>query len=160
MDSKKYNKMLIDSKDKKILKALTQDGRMSISQLAKTTGLQRDSIARRLKKLKKEKVILNIIPIIDPVSLGYPNIASLLIRVKAGEDSKKKFQQKMVANEFVTYISKLIGKYDFYCSFIYEDTHHLNSIVKEIKSYIPDFIDELELFNVVEEPKYEQIDLI
>jgi hypothetical protein len=51
----------------------------------------------------------------------------------------------------------LIGKFDFNCAVIYENTNHLNQIVEEIKTYVPNFIDNFELFQVVDEPKFEKM---
>jgi DNA-binding Lrp family transcriptional regulator len=148
----------VDAKDKKILKVLFEDGRMSIADIATKTRLRRDSVARRLKRLRKDKVITGFVPVINPPALGYPNVALMLFRVKTGNDaSKKKFQDKLVGNKFILHVSKLIGKFDFNCAVIYENTNHLNQIVEEIKTYVPNFIDNFELFQVVDEPKFEKM---
>ena len=152
-------KQKVDSKDKKILRALFQDGRMSIADIAKKTRLRRDSVARRLKKLQQEKVITGIVPIINPPVLGYPNVAILLLRLKTKSSNKKQlFEKQLIANKFIVHISQLIGKFDFYCSVIYENTNHLNNIVADIKSYVPNYIDDFELYQVVDDPKYESME--
>jgi len=149
----------VDKKDKKILKALFQDGRMSIADLAKKTNLRRDSIARRLKRLRKDKVITGFVPIINPPSLGYSNIAIVLLRLKTKTDREKKtFLNKLVANKYIVHISRLIGKFDFYCSIVYRDTNHLNEIIKDIRTYVPDLVEDFELYQVVDDPKYEKMD--
>ena len=62
-----YNiKQNIDAKDKKLLRVLFEDGRMSIADLSRKTGLRRDSIARRLKRLRKDRIITAFVPIINP----------------------------------------------------------------------------------------------
>ncbi len=149
----------VDGKDRKLMRVLFQDGRMSIADIAKKTGIRRDSVARRLKRLREEKIITAFIPVINPPALGYPNIAILLLRVRARkEDDKKKFLDKLIGNKVVVHISKLIGKFDFYCAIIYENTNHLNSVIEQIKNYISNFIEDFELFQVVEEPKFEKMD--
>jgi Lrp/AsnC family transcriptional regulator, leucine-responsive regulatory protein len=148
----------IDAKDKKILKVLFEDGRMSIADIANKTRLRRDSVARRLKRLRKDKIITGFVPVINPPALGYPNIAMILLRIKSGNDaSKKKFQDKLVENKFIVHVSKLIGKFDFNCVVIYENTNHLNQIVENIKTYVPNFIENFELFQIVDEPKFEKM---
>ena len=151
-------KQKVDTADKKILRALFEDGRMSIAEISKKTGLRRDSVARRLKRLRKENVVTAFVPIINPPALGYPNISILLLRLKAGSgEDRQKFQKKLVANKFVVHVSKLIGKFDFFCAIVYEHTNHLNKIVEEIKAYVPNFVEDFELFQVVEEPKFERM---
>lgn len=154
-------KYKIDEKDRKIMKSLFEDGRMSIADIAKKTGLRRDTVARRLKNLVKQKVIAQFIPIINLPSLGYPNVATLILRVKSTTDTdKKRFQKMLVGNKFTCYVSRWVGKFDFYCAIVYKDTNHLNNIVEEIKNYIPNFIETFELFQVVEEPKFEDMDAL
>lgn len=149
----------IDEKDKLILKTLFKDGRMSIADLSKNTSLRRDSIARRLKRLKKENVVTGFIPIINPAALSYPNIAMFLLGLKIGNETDKiNFLRSLVANKFIVHVSRLIGKFDFYCAVIYENTNHLNSIVEEIKKYIPNIIEDFEIYQVVNDPKYEKMD--
>ena len=126
----------MDSKDKKIINSLFDDARMSVAEIEKKTKIRRDSVARRLKKMINEKTILGFSPIINPSSLGYPNISLLLLKTKTGNDSQKeKFLNKLIQTKYIVHISKLIGKYDFYCAILYKDTKHLNEIIEKIKNY-------------------------
>ena len=45
----------LDAKDKKIISALMENARYSIAEIAKKTGLRRDSVIYRIKKLAKIK---------------------------------------------------------------------------------------------------------
>ncbi len=146
----------IDEKDKKILKTLFQDGRISIADIANKTRLRRDSVARRLKRLQKEQVLTGIVPVINPPALGLPNVAILLLRLRSG--NRDKFVSQLIANKFVVHVSKLIGKFDFYCSIVYENTNHLNQIIEETKQYVPNLVDDFELYQVVSDPKFEKME--
>jgi len=148
----------MDSKDKKIMKALFEDGRMSVTNIEKRTGIRRDSVARRLKRLVKTKVITGFIPIINPPALGYPNVALLILRTKTGKDEmKEKFVKKIVSTKSIVHVSKLIGKFDFYCAIVYRDTAHLNDIVENIKNYIPNYVEDFEIYPVADDPKFEDM---
>jgi len=148
----------MDAKDRKIVKALFDDGRMSVADIEKKTRLRRDSVARRLKKLLREKIILGFTPIINPSALGYPSISLLLIKTKTGKDQqKKKFLDKLIQTKQIVHISKLIGKYDFYCAVLYKDTKHLNEIIEDIKNYIPNYIEDFEIYQVADDPKFEDM---
>src|SRR3989338_4099941 len=84
-------KQKLDASDKKILRILFQDGRMSIADISEKTGLRRDSVARRLRRMRKEQIVTAFVPIINPPALGYPNIAIILLHIKTGneENSRK-----------------------------------------------------------------------
>lgn len=148
----------VDEKDKKIMKALFDDGRASIAKLSKKTGIRRDSVARRINRLRKERIITAFIPIINPPALGLLNVAQIMIRVKTGNDeNKKKFTTMLVGNKFIVHISKLLGKFDFLFAVVYKDINQLNEIIEEIKNYVPNFIEDFEVFQVVDEPKFEKM---
>ncbi|MFH1585667.1 MAG: Lrp/AsnC family transcriptional regulator [archaeon] len=148
----------VDEKDKKIMKALFDNGRATVAELEKKTGIRRDSIARRLKKLTDSEVITGFTPIINPPALGYPNIALLILRTKTGKDeSRETFLKKLIGTNSIVHISKLIGKFDFYCAIVYRDTSHLNEIIEKIKNYVPNYVEDFELFQVADDPKFEDM---
>ncbi len=149
----------VDDKDKKIMRALFENGRMSVAEIEKKSGVRRDSVARRLKRLQKDEVITGFSPIINPPAIGLPNVASILIKTKTGDDEdKNKFQKKIIGNKFAVHISKIIGKFDYYISIVYKDTGHLNQIVEDVKNYIPNFIEDFEIYQVVEDLKFEDME--
>ncbi|MBT4936169.1 Lrp/AsnC family transcriptional regulator [Candidatus Woesearchaeota archaeon] len=148
----------LDKKDRKILKALYENARMNIATLAKKTKLRRDTIARRIKQMEKNGVISGFIPVINPPALGLPNIAIILLKTKTESKEKKTFQNKVVGNKYITHVATLIGKFDFYCAIVYQDTGHLNTIIEDVKQYIPEFIIDFEIFQVAEEPKFERME--
>jgi Lrp/AsnC family leucine-responsive transcriptional regulator len=148
----------IDKKDARIIKMLFKDGRMSIADIAKKTNLRRDSVARRIKNLQKDLALTGIVPIINPKAIGLPSVSILLLRLKTRTEKEKKiFLNKLIANKFIVHIAKLIGKYDFYCSILYKDTNHLNKLLEEMKNYVPNLVDDFEVFQVAEEPKFENM---
>jgi DNA-binding Lrp family transcriptional regulator len=151
----------IDDKDRKIMKSLFEDGRMSVADISNKTGVRRDSVARRLKRLVKEKIITGFVPIINAPALGYPNVALLLIRTKTNEkENKDNFLERLKSNRFIVHIAKLIGKYDFYCAMVYKDANHLNGIVEEVKGYVANFVEDFEIYQVAEEPKFEDTEAL
>jgi Lrp/AsnC family leucine-responsive transcriptional regulator len=153
----KDNQKIMDEKDKKIIKALFEDGRMSVAEIEKKTHIRRDSIARRLKKLQREKV-LSFIPFLEPKSIGLPNLALVLIRVKTNpKESREKFIQKMSSNKYIFHLSKIIGKFDFFSVLVYKDTNHLNQLSEEIRGYVANFIEDFEVYPIAEEYKVEDM---
>ena len=105
-----------------------------------------------------EEIITGFVPVINPPALGLPNIAITMFKIKTDSlENKKKFEEGIVANKYSVHISTVIGKYDYVVALVYRDTNHLNQIIEEMKRYIPDFIVDFELFQVVDEPKFEMM---
>jgi len=79
----------LDGKDKKILKALDQNARLSIANISRKTGIQRDSVLYRINKMKKEGVIKFFHTALDPVILGYPvySFVNFVLNWQMGCDS-------------------------------------------------------------------------
>lgn len=75
MDGKYPIKGEIDAFDRRILDALRDDGRMSITELAKRVGLSKTPTQVRLKRLIDERYIRGFRAVIDPAKLGLDHIA-------------------------------------------------------------------------------------
>jgi len=147
----------LDHKNKKIIKALFKNGRMTVTEIAKKTKLKRDSIARRIKKMQTQG-ILKLIPFINPKLIGLPNFALILFEVKINPiEDRTKFITMMKGNKYIFHFSKIIGKYDFYSVIAYRDTKHLNELIETIKRYVEGFIENLEVFQIAEEYKIENM---
>ncbi|MDA0201313.1 MAG: Lrp/AsnC family transcriptional regulator, partial [Bacteroidetes bacterium] len=71
----KNEKALIDGLDKIILRALMQDARKSINEIAKTAGISGAAVHQRLKKLEKSGLISGSQVVLNPKVLGYKTMA-------------------------------------------------------------------------------------
>ena len=67
--------VLIDGIDKKILRALMEDARTPILQIAREVGISGAAIHQRLRKLEKSGLISGSKFVIDPRILGYTTMA-------------------------------------------------------------------------------------
>ena len=74
--------MQLDKIDKKILKNLVVDARLSARQLALKLGISTVTILSRIKKLEKEKIIHSYTTIVDHEKLGYDLTAIIEIAAK------------------------------------------------------------------------------
>ena len=71
----KNKPIIIDGIDKKILRALTEDARTPILEIARHVGISGAAIHQRLRKLEKSKLISGSQFIINPKVLGYSTMA-------------------------------------------------------------------------------------
>jgi len=65
----------IDGIDKKILRALMEDARTPVLEIARQVGISGAAIHQRLRKLEKSKLISGSKFVIDPKILGYTTMA-------------------------------------------------------------------------------------
>lgn len=77
----------IDAFDAKILEALSEDGRMSVTDLAARVGLSRSPCQARMKRLVDEGYIRGFRAVLDPAKLGLDHIA--FTEVKLSETTEK-----------------------------------------------------------------------
>ncbi|WP_452222338.1 Lrp/AsnC ligand binding domain-containing protein [Lacinutrix salivirga] len=69
------NTIIIDGIDKKILRALMEDARTSVLEIARQVGISGAAIHQRLRKLEKSGLIAGSKFVINPKVLGYTTMA-------------------------------------------------------------------------------------
>ena len=132
--------ILIDDKDKKILRELSQAANMPVVELAQKTRLSIDIIKYRLKFLSKS--LINSYRIMYDISkLGYYHYV-ILLKIRA---ETKQEEQKLISwcylKRNVLYITKRIGYYDFAINAAITDISDLNKFLAELKLKFGEMID-------------------
>lgn len=117
----------VDSIDAQILVALDNDPNASITQIAKTVGLSRNTIHARLQRLEKDGSLEGFSLRVSPKSLGLPMLAfvSLTIRQR-DEDAAVEGLQKIpeiVELHFTT------GDADLFAHVVARDTRDLHRVM-------------------------------
>lgn len=72
---------ILDSFDLQILRGLSQNGRQSISDLARKIGLSKTPTQMRVKRLEAEGYIKGYRAVIDPIRLGHDHVAFVEVRL-------------------------------------------------------------------------------
>ena len=62
---------VLDDMDRDVLHALQEDGRISVSELAKRVGLSRAATHARVRKLERAGIISRYTAIVDPEAVGF-----------------------------------------------------------------------------------------
>lgn len=147
-----------DEHDKLILKALDENAREPLSELAKKSGLSRDAVRNRIQKMINARIIYTFKPIYNPPMMGFSTINYVFIALyNPSEEQEKKFLAFMKANKHVTYIASLIGKWDYIIDVMAENPGQFDRILKGIRQKFPDLIKDYEVYGVLQEYKYEEI---
>ena len=71
----------LDRFDRSILTVLAEDGRISITELARRIGLSKSPTQARLRKLEQDGVIRGYRAIFDPIQLGLDHVAFVEVRM-------------------------------------------------------------------------------
>jgi len=62
----------VEDIDRQILRLLSQDGRMSFTDLGRATGLSTSAVHQRVRRLEQRGVIRGYTAVIDPDAIGLP----------------------------------------------------------------------------------------
>lgn len=76
----------MESTDEQILGLLARDGRMSYTDIGKTTGLSTSAAQQRVRRLEQRGVITGYRAVIDPEALGKLLTAIISVRTRDPED--------------------------------------------------------------------------
>lgn len=76
----------LDSIDRKILRLLREDGRMSHAAIAKAVGLSGPAVHDRVRKLEERGIIAGYAAILDPHTLDRSNVAFIMVTLSEGSE--------------------------------------------------------------------------
>jgi len=140
----------IDEKDIKILSTIKDNTRISTIDLAEKAGLSPDIVRYRLKKLKKEGLILSasILPDYKRVNI---RLYRLLLKTKGSDPNK---EEKLIhffsENPHVLRINKEFGTYDMSIDIEVIDKTLFKETIREMKSHFYDIIAEWNYIHITD----------
>ena len=108
------NEILLDKKDRAILKHLQIDASTSVEQIAEQVGLSRNACWRRIKQLEEAQIIKSRVAILDPDKLGLGLLAYIHVRT-SNHDAKWTAKFRTVINSMPEIISaqRMSGDLDY-----------------------------------------------
>ena len=80
--------LLRDTRNVELLRLLSDDPRMGVSELARRVGMSAPAVRERLARLEEAKVVTGYRLVIDPAALGYPICAFVRVRPSPGQLAK------------------------------------------------------------------------
>jgi Lrp/AsnC family transcriptional regulator, leucine-responsive regulatory protein len=121
----------IDEYDKKILRLLQQNNRLTTEELSAKVSLSQSAVQRRITKLRNEKIIEADISIISPSAIGMT--ITCIVDVVLHEGSAKyieQFKQTMCNCTEVAHCYYVTGTYDFVLIVNARDMSHFEEFSK------------------------------
>lgn len=125
----------MDESDRNILIAVQQDGASGLSDLSKVAGLSVSATAERLKRLEERGSILGWHASLNPVAVGCPLLAHVLVSIRPGRDDAA-FRKAMRKAEAVLECHATSGRWNYLIKLRVPDLASLNAFVaEEIRSH-------------------------
>ena len=141
----------LDEKDRKVLRVLMRDPRIPIADIARETGLQRDTVLYRIRRFERKGIISKYHTILEPSALGLGMFMLVLIKMGpvAGEEVDP-FVEDLKAHKNITHVARLIGKYDYFLQVAAEDIVAFDKVLTDIKNISPGVIADIEVSNIID----------
>lgn len=144
----------LDETDKKILRALATNARISIIDLASQLKLSRDVITYRLKKLKNEHILVGFRTYPRLEILGVRHYKLILRTKQFNERAENELKSYVKMHKKATQLLKLIGSWDLEIEFEVESEDELYDILNDMKQKFSHIIRDLDIIRILKTIKY------
>jgi Lrp/AsnC family transcriptional regulator for asnA, asnC and gidA len=128
--------VFIDGIDKKILRALMEDARTPILQIAREVGISGAAIHQRLRKLEKSGLLSGSKFIVDPKILGYTTMAFVGVYLEKAASNPEAVKQLRKIPEVIE-CHYTTGNWSIFIKILSKNNEHLmhllNTEVQSIK---------------------------
>lgn len=139
------SKVNLDEKDKKILRLLIDQPRIQVADIARLTGVQRDTVVNRMRRFEQRGLILKYHVVIDSFALGLDIFMLVMIKTApVGKEALQAFVEGLMQHKNVTHVAKLVGKYDFMLYMVATDIVAFDEALTDLKSMQEGVISEIE----------------
>lgn len=145
--------------EKKILKALNHNARISIAQLADELGIMPRGVKTKIAQLIEKRVIMGFNVKIDHNLLGYTYQKVLLKLNDTSRPELMRLSAYLKLKKSVIYLLKTIGTYDFEFELMTRSPDEFYTLIKDLRLQFADNIKDHSMVIMSEEPKFEHLEL-
>ncbi|WP_323034644.1 Lrp/AsnC family transcriptional regulator [Pararhodobacter sp.] len=130
--------MQLDATDRRILRVLQRDGRISNADLAEQVALSPSACHRRVHRLESDGFIAGYVAILDPRKLGKPTTVYVEIKLSSQSDEVLEAFEKGVARiPDVLECHLMAGSADYLLKLIVEHTEDFARIHRQYLARLP-----------------------
>jgi Lrp/AsnC family transcriptional regulator, leucine-responsive regulatory protein len=133
MNRSRYVNRPIDKIDRAIIAALTEDGRMTIRELAEQIGLSSPSVSERILKLEDAGAIRGYTVLVDPKAFGL-NVAAY-VRLQAMPGEVKRVAEMLKGTPEVVEAHHVTGEDCYLAKIVVCDVEELETVVARFVPY-------------------------
>lgn len=124
--------MTLDETDRRILRLLQNNGRISNQKLADEVGLAPSTCSQRVKRLRDEGVLLDMHATVDPEALGIDLQALISVRLtRHSREDVEAFHLHALSLDEVRAVFHVTGRQDFVLHVAVRDTEHLRDLAMD-----------------------------
>ena len=128
----------LDALDKQILRAVSLDARITITDLSQKVGLSKTPCTARLKRLEDKGYILGYRALLDPVKLGLDHIAFVEVKLSDTRASAlEKFNDAVRNHPEVEQCHMIAGGFDYLLKVRTKDINDYRRFLGEVISTLP-----------------------
>lgn len=127
----------LDGVDRQIVSFLREDGRMSYREIARRLKVSEGMIRKRVQKLLDQHV-LRIRAVGDPLELGVPVLAAILLTVKPGE--AEEVSDKLAEVDNVRYVALGVGRQNIMVESLHASVSDLHAFINSTIGQFPSVI--------------------
>jgi len=126
----------LDAKGRRLLLALSVDGRRSAAALAKQLGLSRQAVTERIRDLERRGVIRGYRADVDPAALGLSIRAHIRLTLDGsrGPDKEKDVLKRLRANALVRSVYRVSGEDCFVAHVVCRQIEDVNALLADLQS--------------------------
>jgi len=121
----------LDDLDKRILKLLQFNGRLSFADLSRELDVAEATVRFRVHQLVSNGVITRFAALLDPAKVGMKVSGAILLKIDPAY-LEEACRQLVSFNE-TQYLFQSTGEYDVVSVIVARDMEHLNSLIKKAK---------------------------
>ncbi|THH37367.1 winged helix-turn-helix transcriptional regulator [Aliishimia ponticola] len=128
----------LDRFDSAILRALAQDGRMTVTDLAQRIGLSKSPAQARLRRLEAEGYILGYRAMLNPIRLGLDHVAFVEVRLSdTREPALQAFNAAVRKIPEIEQAHMIAGNFDYLLKVRTADMSSYRRVLGEVISALP-----------------------
>ncbi len=128
----------LDRFDRKILDVLTEDGRISITDLAKRIGLSKSPTQARLRRLEQDGIITGYRAMLDPIRLGVDHVAFVEVRLNdTREAALAAFNAAVIKVGEIEQAHMIAANFDYLLKIRTSDMNAYRAVLAEKISTLP-----------------------
>ena len=148
----------LDRKDKRILELLNTNARLSIADISRKTGIQRDSVLYRIRRMEKQNVIRYYHTLLNPSVIGYPvySFVNLVLHNLDGQ-KEKSFIAFLRTHPNIVYVAKTTGKWDFTIAVCARNLSDFDKIISGIRMKFSRIIKDYDSASIIQEYKFDNM---
>lgn len=132
------SKAALDRHDNAILEALTAEGRLSLTELARRIGLSKSPTQARVKRLEEDGVITGYRALVDPIRIGREHVAFVEVKLTdTRETALAAFNAGVVKIPEVEECHMLAAEFDYLLKVRCRDMRDYRRVLGEAISSLP-----------------------